>query len=309
MMAQERYPEARARLMAEGAGGDPPRPAGPARLTLADLHEVPEVFQTRHELVSMTRFPDTVARLCRLIRDGTTLDAMTVWWSGARWIVLEGHHRSEAYRQDAERQGIALADYAVPVAAFTGTLDEAEKEAGRDNFKVRNATSDTERQERAWKLMVSGSETSPTAIAKATGISRTQADRMRKKKAELLAQGMTSDDMLDQGWWRCVKIKEGKTMLDPEDVEAFKAQMEKTADRLFKALDKEFGGTWHRQAQAFAHGLATIAPQFAKMLVDTEALWPMVQEVQRVERDAEAEERAELADRVRRNRPTPDDIF
>jgi len=150
-----------------------------------------------------------------------------------------------------------------------------------------------------WRLLVSGSETSPTALAKATSISRMQADRMRKRKAELIAQGVTEAEMRDRGWHRC-RVDQGKRMADPDDAAAFVAKRDETAKRFLKALEREFAGTWHKQSDAIAFALATYAPKTAEMIVDSEHLWPVVQEVRRVEREAEAEEWAELADRSRR---------
>jgi len=152
----------------------------------------------------------------------------------------------------------------------------------------------------AWRLLVSGSETSPTVLAKATSISRMQADRMRKRKAELIAQGVAEAEMRDRGWHRC-RNDEGKRMRDPDDAAAFVAKREETAKRFLKALEREFGGTWHKQSDAIAFALATYAPKTAEMIVDSEHLWPVVQEVRRVEWEAEAEGAAELADRIRRN--------
>lgn len=285
-------------MAAEVATGDPHRPRNPKTLPLAALHAAPDVFQMRHPLLSLTRLPEAVAALWRLIRQGVTLDPMTVWWSGQRWIVLDGHHRLQAYRHDAEEQGIPQDEYPAPVMAFAGTLEEAEKEAGRENAKVRNPVSNQERQEWAWRLLVSGSETSPTAIVKATGISRMQVYRMRDRRADLEAEGVTAAEMQDRGWWRCQK---GGTPVNPEGGDAFKAKLDGTADRLFKALDKEFGGAWPKMGDVFAYALAGRAAGFAKAMVNSPHLWPIVQTVQQEEWDAEREEAAMMADTARRN--------
>lgn len=290
--------EARARLIAEGKAGTVPRPTDPQKLPLTALHAAPDVFQMRHPLLSLSRLPEAVAALWRLIRQGIALDPMTVWWSGQRWIVLDGHHRLDAYRADAKDRGTPEGDYAVPVAVFTGTLEEAEKEAGRENAKVRNPVNNQERQEWAWRLLVSGSETSPTAIVKATGVSRMQPYRMRDRKAALEAEGMTAAEMIDLGWWRC---QNGGTPANPEGGEAFKAKLDDTADRLFKALDKEFGGAWHKMGDMFAYAFAERATGVAKVMLNSPHLWPLVQSVQQEEWDAEREEDAMRADTVRRN--------
>ena len=72
----------RATMAAEVATGDPPRPKNPKTLPLAALHAAPDVFQMRHPLLSLTRLPEAVAALWRLIRQGVTLDPMTVCGAG-----------------------------------------------------------------------------------------------------------------------------------------------------------------------------------------------------------------------------------
>ena len=47
-------------------------------------------------------------------------------WAGDGWVLVDGHHRYNAY-QEYEY------DDPVPVAVFQGTLDEALGEALRDN--------------------------------------------------------------------------------------------------------------------------------------------------------------------------------
>lgn len=301
----------REHLLAELETGGIPRPKAPKTLPLAQLHTAPEVFQKRHVLLSLTKFEAKVRELLQRVRQGVTLDPITIWWSGVRWVVLDGHHRHEAYRRDARQRGTPEGAYKVPVAVFTGTLGEADAESIRDNSKVRNQASKQEVTEWTWQLLLTGEVTSPTAIEKVTGVSRKTVHLMRNRRDELAAQGVTTEAMQEQGWWRCRGTGQGRGMLDPEDAAAFKARMDETADRLFKALDKEFGGKWHGQADFIAYALATRAPKFAKMLVDSEHLWPLVQEVQRVDREAEAEEAAEMADFRRRNPVTisPDDPF
>ncbi|MEM9735024.1 MAG: hypothetical protein AAF908_00265, partial [Pseudomonadota bacterium] len=109
--------EALDRLQEERDAGAPPPDPNPERLPLAALHTVPEAFQGRHPLLSMTRFGETAGELLRRIRQGIELDPMKVWWSGARWIVLDGHHRLEAYRVAAARERTPPESYAVPVRA------------------------------------------------------------------------------------------------------------------------------------------------------------------------------------------------
>ncbi|MEM9735032.1 MAG: ParB/RepB/Spo0J family partition protein, partial [Pseudomonadota bacterium] len=238
------------------------------------------------------------------------LDPMKVWWSGARWIVLDGHHRLEAYRVAAARERTPPESYAVPVRAFEGTPEEAYEEAPQENAKVRNPISSAERQEWAWRTLVSGVETSPTKISEAAGVSRQQVYNMKKKLAELRGAGREPAELEELGWWRCrsLDVERSDAPVDEEAMDAFHAHREEVIDRLFRALDREFGGKWHKMADFFAHGLAERAPKFAHMLVDSEAFWPLVQEVHAAELREEHEEEAMAVELQRLNGPKRDDL-
>ncbi|MEP2891265.1 hypothetical protein [Tateyamaria sp.] len=298
------YEEAMAGLCQEAENGADPKPKTPRELKLGVLETVPEVFQVRHELVSMTRFGEQVGELFKRIRQGKKLDPMTVWWSGERWIVIEGHHRLTAYREHARETHTPEGKYRVDVAVFKGTPKEAEKKAGDDNTKARNQMTSAEIQEWTWRLLVTGTETSPTALVELTSVSRQQVYRMVDAIKALTQRGMAFEEMMELGWWRCrTRSQEDPEGEDPKDglSEAFKARREKTAKRFFAALEGEFGPTWLKQVDALAYGLAIQHPQFAKMLLDSEHLWPLAQELQREASKENTESDAQMADIVERN--------
>ncbi|WP_371157518.1 hypothetical protein [Jannaschia sp. 2305UL9-9] len=299
------YEEAMAGLYQEFENGADPKPKTPRKLKLGVLEAVPEVFQVRHGLVSMTRFGQQVGELFKRIRQGKELDFMTVWWSGERWIVIEGHHRLTAYREHARETKTPQGQYRVAVAVFKGTPKEAEKKAGDDNTKARNQMTSAEIQEWTWRLLVTGTETSPTALVDLTSVSRQQVYRMVDAIKTLKQGGMAIEEMMELGWWRC-RTRSQEVPANEEDPkdglsEAFKARREKTAKRFFAALEVEFGPTWLKQVDALAYGLATQHPQFAKMLLDSEHLWPLTQELQREAAEEDTESDAQMADIVERN--------
>lgn len=298
------YEEAMAVLCQEAENGTDPKPKTPRELNLGVIEMVPEVFQVRHELVSMTRFGQQVGELFKRIRQGKKLDPMTVWWSGKRWIVIEGHHRLTAYREHARETNTPQGQYKVAVAVFKGTPKGAEKKAGDDNTKARNQMTSAEIQEWTWRLLVTGTETSPTALVELTSVSRQQVYRMADAIKTLKKGDMAVEEMMELGWWRCrTRSQEEPEGEDPKDgvSEAFKARREKTAKRFFAALEGEFGQTWLKQVDALAYGLATQHPQFAKMLLDSEHLWPLAQELRREAAEDDAETDAQMADIVERN--------
>lgn len=292
-------------LRKELASGSAPKPKRPRKLPLSALREIPEVFQMRHELGSLTRFGERVAELFRRIRQGVEMDPLTVWWAGSGWVVIEGHHRLAAYREAAAAGGTALSAYKVPVQAFIGTLEEAKKKAGDDNHKARNPMHSSELQEWAWQLLISGTEKSPSAIVQSTSVSRQQVYRMIESRDVLLGRGISEAELLSLGWFRARPLSKVEPDQEgpggDEAYEAFKARREATAQRFFKALDKEFGKTWLRQADALAFGLSAYHTQFARLLIDSEHLWPLIEDVQKQAEDEQREEEATLREIADRN--------
>jgi len=73
------------------------------------------------------------------------LDAITVWWGGDRYYVIDGHHRLIAY----ERKGIRGS---IPVEVFEGTLDQAMARTAALNSKNRLPMRQEDKLNFAWRL-------------------------------------------------------------------------------------------------------------------------------------------------------------
>lgn len=275
--------KANERIAKEGASGCLPAPLVGHEVTLGELTVEPDVFQHREELYSLSRSEEHIAELQRRIRNGTGMDPLVIWWSGQRWIVIEGHHRHEAYRRSDEGAGIM-----VPVKVFSGTLKEAKEKAGEDNNKARLAISKAEANAQAWRLWATGEERSPAKIAARTKVSRQQVYRMKRDYEKLKEGGV---DPVKLSWpearaWAKRNAAEMSVVTDYEE------RRDAIVERFFAALHNEFGGTWVRQSDAIAYGLAQRNPGFAEMLVGSPHFEPIVDAVMLEHEAAAAEDAA-----------------
>ena len=109
--------------------------------------------------------------LIQIIKSGREVDPVVVWWSGAAWWCLDGHHRLRAYRKvnqdirkaNEDKRAKALASKSadvvqlklqaqrrVPVVVHEGNLGTALLWATKLNGKVSMPLSSNEKTDRAW---------------------------------------------------------------------------------------------------------------------------------------------------------------
>ena len=136
--------EARARLaeeMAAGTGAGEGRKA--KMLPLTAIETVESLFQPReiaeHHVTGMVKD----------LKTGDSLPPLLVYWTGKRAVLLDGHHRREAYLLAKKPEG-------VPVEWFSGSLDAAIAEAGAHNCQDKLAMSTPQRMNFAWRLVKLG---------------------------------------------------------------------------------------------------------------------------------------------------------
>lgn len=115
--------------------------------------------------------------LAKVIKKQGEVDPVLVWAAGDQSILLDGHHRIEAYKK-AQRTD------AIPVEYFEGTVDEALAKSGQCNTPLKLPMTNDERQDFAWRMVSLGSY-SKRQVALASGIGETQVDRMRAVKRKL----------------------------------------------------------------------------------------------------------------------------
>jgi hypothetical protein len=128
-------------------------------LPVSRIETMPELFQPRDGLNQ-----NNIASMAKLLRDCGPkfhLGKILLWMAGSTPIVIDGHHRLEAYRRAGRKR--------VRVEIFQGTLEDAFLEADRRNSKIITPMNSLERLERAWHHVKMGLY-SKALIAEATGI-------------------------------------------------------------------------------------------------------------------------------------------
>ncbi|WP_108682247.1 ParB/RepB/Spo0J family partition protein [Methyloceanibacter sp. wino2] len=149
----------------------------PPKLDLGQIHVAPEVFQWRDLRLTQTADDAHMRELVRVLVDNASpLDPLLVAPIGARFYVLDGHHRFDAYHSVDWCQP-------VPVEYFDGGLKGAQVEALKRNSKNKLPISTRDKLEAAWRLVRQGDE-SQSAIAKAATISRRTVSTMAKVLGE-----------------------------------------------------------------------------------------------------------------------------
>ena len=82
--------------------GGKPQPSIGDSLPLWSIRTIPEVFQVRdpNEADSVRHIAD----LAGVIKAQGSVDPISVWWSGAEWVCVDGHHRLAAYEKAGAEQ-------------------------------------------------------------------------------------------------------------------------------------------------------------------------------------------------------------
>lgn len=158
-------------------------------IRVSDIETMPTVFQPR-EFLTNTGASDTkhIKDLVKLLGDkdgGEDLDPILVLPLGYKAVVLDGHHRLEAYKQLGKKE--------ISVKVFDGHPKEALLASAKENSKVRLQMSSAQRSQAAWELVSlfnkEGERFTREAIIGATGVGRGTVRTMRAVLKELLEDG------------------------------------------------------------------------------------------------------------------------
>lgn len=194
----------------------------PDTLAWNDIRQEPALFQARGGKFYEPHIGDLASAIGREGR----LDPVEVIQIGPQAVLIEGHHRMEAYRRSGITDGI-------PVVYFTGTVEEAVAESGRANSRAKLPMRLTERSDYAWKLVLLGRH-SIRQTALAANISERQVANMRKA-----AKALGADAFDHNGWMAALRASKGIPSLtwEPDEIEARKeALAQEYAERLSKAF-------------------------------------------------------------------------
>jgi hypothetical protein len=147
----------------------------PAALALKDLQVANQVFQWRHFDSELGAEDSHIKELVRVLEASERpLDPILVTAIGARFYVVDGHHRLLAY-QTAEWKP------PVPVEHYEGTVEEARDEALRLNIKNKLPMTKQDKFEAAWRLVKEGNRLySKSRIVQMTTVSDGTVATMRR---------------------------------------------------------------------------------------------------------------------------------
>lgn len=260
----------------------------PGRIPLDALEVLPELFQPRKEDTEGRRpsrkartagvvFPEHVAKLAaHLSEPGRDLDPILVLSVGDRNIVIDGHHRRDAYTHK-ERQDI-------PVRWFSGSPKAAYIEAGRQNFKDVAQSSEATKSQRAWEMVLSGGWTREQIMA-GSAASRTTVGNMRRVRGEYEKRKETPPEL----WVNARRgLLEDRDSGDDQSLRVSHNVTEWTK-RLWEQIPKlDTLGKAHMFAESVRKFSPRRAEDIALWLVDELGLYEVVAERYRViQREAE----------------------
>jgi ParB-like chromosome segregation protein Spo0J len=240
---------------------------GITQLTLGDLETDEKSFQWRmgYNIEESSRH---VGGLKDVLKDKRKpLDPILVYPRGAGFVVIDGHHRLEAYKE-------ASWDGPVPVEVFQGTPQEAELEALRRNIKDKLPMTREDKLESAWRLVKERSF-SKSKISELTTVSNGTIGNMR---AALEKHG---DEAMANMLWSRVKLMN----YDLDDDYDFDAHKQQKAEKLAKELTDKTSVRLAHNPDILALALEMISPRLPRSLVEQ---WiPIAMDIVDLERSQE----------------------
>jgi len=262
--------------------GTPPTLQSPKTLPLDDIGIIAELFQPRdmrHDQLQSTYHIETLAKAIDASKNHT-LDPISIWWTGDSWVVIDGHHRIDAYKLHQEnlkepgpRQGRrkhmsdkreASLVMQVPVAVFDGTILEATLHSTAANSQDKLAMSKDSKLTRAWQLVtVDWEDLTLKSISKSCAIHDRSVSNMRAvwRKAQATCDEEQLADLKSLSWRQAQHWDK-----DAEESPWGGKEVEAETNRLRDSLVKTFGKTLLPKAAMFAEALKRYSPALAREL-------------------------------------------
>jgi hypothetical protein len=230
----------------------------PTNLRLREIKTCPAVFQPRQgSQRDGAHYEDHVDALVHQLgtmpADARVLEPIVVYAAGRSFYVLDGHHRRAAY------EAARMTD-SIPVAHFTGTIDEAIREAYRLNSRVHLNLEKSERNEAAWRLVCIGETTKPRmtvdAIVEASRLGRRSVEKMRMLWRRLQARYGKTDEFTNDRVPAVFDSYREALEADRGEKREFTDEMrEAMIDGMVDKLGKAFGKHAHRHTDEMGEAL------------------------------------------------------
>lgn len=223
------------------------QPVTPKTLPLEELHEKPSVFQPRvvgDEYATKNHIKTLMN--ATMSEPKNVLNPIIVWWSGARWLVLDGHHRLMAYKRLNEQGKGAKR---VPVKVYSGTLHKAHLESMKLNMKDKLNVDKDDKVTKAWHLLTLNNGMTYRHISGITGTSMGTLSRMNERRKELIYK--YKDEWLDEIeglTWKEVQRLDKDTTFDEE-------AQDRLTQEWSKRLRRAFGKQPSKQPEIFTNAM------------------------------------------------------
>ncbi len=232
-----------------------PQPPTPTHLPMRRVKMRPEVFQHRSPVQYQS--DDHVRDLADSAKR-MDLEAITVWWDGKYWTVIDGHHRIHGYIH-ANR-----GEKPIPVEVFEGTPLQALVRAAAANSKPKLQMTQTERANAAWRLVIMGESMTKAEQADAAKVSPRLVATMRSAKLSLLNKPIFSPERLSEMTWQEARREVAGTPSEwsPEEED-------ERVEKMAKALRKALGATADRQPDIFWRALEVYSPNLTRALQES----------------------------------------
>ena len=190
-----------ATLMASGAKL---KQVSPVELVISELFECPALFQPRyHSLLWPRRSDDHVAEMIRVLKSsGKPLDAITIASFGSQWLIVDGHHRLEAYKLAKWKNPIPVRAIALKEQKIAELrVREAEILSIFSNVRDKLPMSAPDKADTAWRLTVHHENQSKSNVSSITTLSTSLVGYMRKAKRALLASNKFNLEQMGEWRW------------------------------------------------------------------------------------------------------------
>jgi hypothetical protein len=262
--------------------GKPEPSEHPTKLSLDSIGVISKLFQPRDMRHDKLQSTYHVESLVRAIYANSThlLNPVSVWWAGESWVVIDGHHRLDAYKayQKALRANKTpkghnkhmvhnsgrLPELQVPVRVLSGTVLEATLHSTAANSQDKLPMSKDSKLTRAWQLVtVDWEELTLKSISKCCAIHNRSVSNMRAvwRKAQATCNEEQLVELKSLSWRQAQHWNKDVDVSPWGDKE-----IEEETNRLRDILVKTFGKTLLPKAAMFAEALERYSPALAREL-------------------------------------------
>ncbi len=246
------------------------------KLALDQIHAEEAVFQQRDlACLSLGLSESHVGNLVEVLtrKPPSELEPIEVWWSGKRWIVIDGHHRLKAYQQVAKRRkGKRIL---VPAKARHCDFDEALALSLEGNSRDKLQMSAEEKSDAAWRFVCLGDGQGWTKqqISRRANRSVRTIGHMRAVRREIIEaiqkgeiEGVGIEDLPDMSWHSAKRLLEDESY-SPWDDDRRREEARKMAIKIQKSL----GNKPVTSPDIFGLALEMLHPNLPSQLLISEA--------------------------------------